>query len=81
MCALRICCLLLQAKSPAWLRLLDLLLKECSPKMDLKVSPAAAAAAAAAACAACAACAAAASARAVACDAASAAACGAASLA
>ncbi|CDJ28954.1 uncharacterized protein EMH_0045500 [Eimeria mitis] len=24
------------AKSPAWLRLLDLLLKECSPKMDLK---------------------------------------------
>ncbi|KAL8275084.1 hypothetical protein Esti_000963 [Eimeria stiedai] len=26
------------AKSPAWLRLLDLLLKECSPKMDLKAS-------------------------------------------
>lgn len=24
------------AKSPAWLRLLDLLLKECTPKMDLK---------------------------------------------
>lgn len=27
-----------QAKSPAWLRLLDLLLKDCTPKMDMKVS-------------------------------------------